>query len=66
MHYICEEGSELSLLDVDGSGGAKSRIRIGNCDESVLSAESLALAGACSSARKAVENTLGNYGPHAS
>jgi hypothetical protein len=66
MHYISEEGSELSLLDVVGSRGAKSRILIGSYDESVVCVESLALAGARSSARKAIEETLGNYGHHVS
>jgi len=66
VHYICEEGSKLSLLYLVGTGGAKSRIRIGSCDESVVCVESLALAGATSSARKAIEEILRNYSPHVS
>jgi len=66
VHHISEEGSELSLLVVAGTGGAKSRICIGSCDESVVSVESFALAGAGSSARKAIEDTLRNYGAHVS
>lgn len=64
VHDISEEGSELSLLIVGGTGGAKSRICIGSCDEIVVSVESFALAGAGSSAREAIEDTLGNYGAH--
>lgn len=66
VHDISEEGSELSLLVVAGTGGAKSRICIGSCNESVVSVESFALAGAGCSAREAIEDTLGNYGAHVS
>lgn len=66
VHDISEERSELSLLIVAGIGGAKFRICIGSCHESVVCVESFALAGAGSSAREAIENTPGNYGAHVS